>query len=50
MRTPSASLGRCRVLTPGPGQPRWDASEVADWVAAGRPAADAWKRLRPRRR
>lgn len=34
----------------GPGLPRWDADDVAAWLKAGRPAADAWRRLRARRR
>lgn len=35
---------------PGPGQPRWDAGEVAAWIEAGRPAAAMWQRLRLRLR
>jgi hypothetical protein len=55
LRLSTRSLDRRRaageVLDPlgGPGRPRWDPSEVAAWVAAGRPRAEAWQRLRPRR-
>jgi hypothetical protein len=33
----------------GAGQPRWRPSEVAAWIEAGRPRAEAWRRLRRRR-
>jgi hypothetical protein len=40
------------VLEPlaGPGQPRWLASEVVAWIAAGRPSAEAWRQVRRGRR
>jgi hypothetical protein len=56
LRLSTRSLDRHRsaggILTPlpGPGQPRWDADEVAAWIKAGRPSAAAWQRQRPRRR
>jgi hypothetical protein len=43
-------MGEILDPLPGPGQPRWLAAEVWAWVEAGRPSADAWRRLRPRRR
>jgi hypothetical protein len=51
-RTLDRRRGAGEVLDPipGPGQPRWLADEVWAWVEAGRPPADAWRRLRPRRR
>jgi hypothetical protein len=44
------SAGEILAPLPGPGQPRWDAEEVAAWIRAGRPAAIAWQRLRSRLR
>jgi hypothetical protein len=44
------SAGEILDPLPGPGQPRWNAEEVAAWVRAGRPSAAAWQRLRHRRR
>lgn len=44
------SAGEIPEPVPGPGQPRWDAGEVAAWIKAGRPAAAAWRHLRLRRR
>lgn len=35
---------------PGSGHPTWEAVEVGDWLKAGRPPADVWRRLRARRR
>jgi hypothetical protein len=39
------------VLEPlaGAGQPRWEPNEVSAWIVAGRPSAEAWRRLRHRR-
>jgi hypothetical protein len=34
---------------PGPGQPRWSASEVGKWLAAGRPRASVWVKICKRR-
>jgi hypothetical protein len=44
------SAGEILAPLPGPGQPRWDADEVAAWIKAGRPATATWQRLRSRRR
>ncbi len=44
------SAGEVLNPLPGPGQPRWDADEVAAWIKAGRPSAVAWQRLRLRKR
>lgn len=51
-RTLDRRRGMGEVLDPlpGPGQPRWLTAEVWAWIDAGRPSADAWRRLRPRRR
>lgn len=51
-RTLDRRRGMGEVLdpVPGPGQPRWLAAEVWAWVEAGRPSADTWRRLKPRRR
>jgi hypothetical protein len=43
-------MGEILDPLPGPGQPRWLAAEVWAWVEAGRPSADTWRRLKPRRR
>lgn len=43
-------MGEIPDPLPGPGQPRWLAAEVWAWIEAGRPSADAWRRLRGRRR
>ena len=56
LRISTRSLDRCRAAgeipasLPGPGQPRWDPLEVAAWIAAGRPHAEAWRRVRHSRR
>ena len=40
------AAGEILASLPGPGQPRWDPLEVAAWIAAGRPRAEAWQRVR----
>jgi hypothetical protein len=52
LRTLDRQRAAGEVLEPlaGPGQPRWLASEVVAWIAAGRPRAEAWRRVRRVRR
>ncbi|MFO0848328.1 MAG: hypothetical protein U0871_07200 [Gemmataceae bacterium] len=56
LRISTRTLDRLRAAglvldpLPGPGHPNWEAGEVGDWLKAGRPSADAWRRLRARRR
>src|SRR5262245_60617610 len=40
------AAGEIPASLSGPGQPRWDPAEVAAWIAAGRPRAEAWRRVR----
>ena len=55
MRVSTRTLDRLRADGDAPdplagrGRPRWDGADVDAWIRAGRPRADAWRRLRRRR-